>query len=63
MRRKIKKYYKKPQEYVWKVGIVQNYLDEILDGAPLDVRWVSGEPPGVWWADPFILETDERELG
>lgn len=62
MRKTLKKYYKKTQEYVWKVGFVQNSLDEILDGAPLNVKWVSGEPPGVWWADPFILDANEREL-
>lgn len=62
MRSHLRKFYKKTQEYVWKVGIVQNTLDGILAGEPLNVKWVGGETPGTWWADPFILDANEHYL-
>ncbi len=57
----LKKKYQKTQESVWKIGFIQNSLDEILKNEQLHIKYLS-LPTDRWWADPFILDVTDKEI-
>lgn len=57
----IKQIYRKTQESIWKVGFIQNSLDEILKNEQLHIKYLS-LPTDRWWADPFILDVTDKEI-
>ena len=57
----LKHLYQKTQESIWKIGFIQNSLDDILNGKPLSFKWVKMQSDR-WWADPFILDETETEI-
>lgn len=57
----LKRLYQKTQESIWKIGFIYNSIDEIIEGKPLQFRYVP-VPDDRWWADPFILDVTDKEL-
>jgi len=57
----LKKIYQKTQESIWKIGFIQNSLDEILKNEQLHIKYLS-LPTDRWWADPFILDVTDKEI-
>lgn len=46
----------------WNLAIVENSLEEILNGARLNIRVIRNPYKDRWFADPFILRVDSEEL-
>ena len=57
----LKRLYQKTQESIWKIGFIYNSIDEILEGKPLQFRYVPVLDDR-WWADPFILDVTDQEI-
>lgn len=47
---------RKLQERKWNIAIVNNSLEELINGKPLKYRMMEYNNPDAWYADPFILE-------
>jgi len=56
-----KKWFHKICQSVWTIGFVETRIGDILDGSPLQIRWVD-IPKDCWYADPFILNVTEEEI-
>lgn len=56
----IKEYIKRNRESAWLLGILPNGYDDLVKG---NIQWVSkGKYKNKWFADPFILEYDDKEV-
>ena len=58
----IKKCYKKSIALHWEIGFLDNSYADIVNGKPLRVRLVTHDYPTHWFADPFILDVNEKEI-
>ncbi len=46
----------------WAIGFVRNSFDQILDGEDVLVEWIQDDNKKRWFADPFILDENEKEI-
>lgn len=46
----------------WRIGIVENSLEGIVNGEELRVQWPSNPFHDRWFADPFVLAVDGDEV-
>jgi hypothetical protein len=46
----------------WNVGFARGDARALLDGAPLDVRWLDDPPQRSFVADPFVVERDGKRV-
>lgn len=46
----------------WRIGIVENSLEGIVNGEKLRVQWPSNPFHDRWFADPFVLSVDADEV-
>lgn len=46
----------------WKIGFVDDSLDSIMNGTIEHVKYVKHNYKNKWWADPFILDYNEKEI-
>ena len=46
----------------WRIGIVENSLEGIVNGEKLRVQWPSNPFHDRWFADPFVLSVDGDEV-
>ena len=46
----------------WRIGIVENSLERIVNGEELRVQWPSNPFHDRWFADPFVLSVDGDEV-
>jgi len=46
----------------WTIGFIRNSVEQILDGEEIIVDWVLDKNKKRWFADPFILDVDEKEI-
>ena len=46
----------------WNIGFIQNSLESVLRGEPLQVKWVKHQYKKSWFADPFILDVTDTEI-
>lgn len=44
----------------WNVGIIENSIEEIMEGKTYNIRWVRHHYKDRFWADPFIYKHDEE---
>lgn len=58
----IKQFVKSISDECWNIGFVQNSIDSILKGDPLQVQWMQHKCKDSWFADPFVLEVTEGEI-
>lgn len=47
---------------IWNIGFIQNDLDGILYGEPIQVVWMQHSCKKSWFADPFILDVTDDEI-
>lgn len=47
---------------IWNIGFIQNDLDRILQGEPLQVKWLRHACKNSWFADPFVLDVTDDEI-
>lgn len=50
------------REQEWCIAFVDNTLEDVLAGKPLKTVPLRHDCKGRWFADPFILRTDENEI-
>lgn len=58
----IKELVKSYSDETWNIGFIQNDLADILDGEPLQVKWLKHACKKSWFADPFILDVTDEEI-
>lgn len=58
----IKEFIKQYSAETWDIGFIQNSLDEILQGNEIEVRWMKHKLKDSWFADPFIMDIDDKEI-
>lgn len=46
----------------YNIGFVQNDINSILNGDPLNIKWLKHSFRDRWFADPFILEVNNKEI-
>lgn len=46
----------------WTIGFIENDLNSILSGKPLNICWIKHRYSDRWFADPFILDVTETEI-
>lgn len=46
----------------WTIGFVRNTLQDIVEGKELKVDWMKHNYKDRWFADPFVLDADERYI-
>lgn len=62
MTQQIKSYLSKYLGWRWDFGFIENGIPHILDGSRVDIKYAHIETPGRWFADPFIVACDEKEI-
>ena len=58
----IKKIFNKIIVHRWDMGIVNNSVDDIVNGKELSIQYLKNPYNYRWFADPFILSFDEDEI-
>lgn len=58
----IKQFIKSLTNECWNIGFIQNSLDDILEGEPIQVKWMKHTYKKSWFADPFILNITDTEI-
>lgn len=43
----------------WGIGFIDNTLEDVVSGKPLNYKWVKSPYKGRWFADPFLLDVTE----
>ena len=46
----------------WRIGFLQNPLEEVIAGAEPEVRWMKHQRQRGWFADPFVLEVTDTTI-
>ena len=46
----------------WRIGFLQNPLEEVIAGAKPEVRWMRHQHQGGWFADPFVLDVTDTTI-
>lgn len=54
------KFTRKLQERKWNIAIVDNSLEDIIKGLPLNYRMMDYDNSDAWYADPFILDVTDK---
>lgn len=49
-------------EQRWTLGFIENPVEDIVTGKEVNVRYIKGQPKDRWYADPFILCTDNDTI-
>lgn len=44
----------------WNVGIIENSIEDIMEGKMYNIRWVKHHYKDRFWADPFLYKHDEE---
>ena len=47
---------------IWSIGILENTIEDVVNGKPLSLRRIDNPYKDRWWADPFILEVTEDRI-
>lgn len=58
----IKKIFNKIIVHRWDMGIVNNSVDDVVNGKELSIQYLKNPYNYRWFADPFILSFDEDEI-
>ena len=54
--------YRKLKLHRWEIGLSETPLDDVINGKPLDLHWISLPFKDRWFADPFILDITDSEI-
>lgn len=46
----------------WDIGIITTSLSDIMNGSDITVRWIKHNFKDSWFADPFILDVDDKKI-
>ena len=46
----------------WRIGFLQNTLEEVIAGAEPVIKWMRGKHQDGWFADPFVLEVTDSSI-
>jgi len=46
----------------WRIGFLQNTLEEVIAGAEPEIKWMRGKHPDGWFADPFVLKVTDTAI-
>lgn len=58
----LKKWYNDILIHRWELGFIENPIHEIIEGKELQIKYVKFPFEGRWYADPFILEYNDKEI-
>ena len=58
----LKKIYRYITSEKWTIGFVNNKIDDIINGKELDITWIRHKFNDRWFADPFVLDVDEKYI-
>lgn len=58
----VKNYYKKLTALHWEIGFLDNSYSDIVNGKPIKIQLVTHDYPTHWFADPFILEVNDKTI-
>lgn len=58
----IKDLYNKALESSWTLGFIINSSEDIILKKEIAVKWINSDYKDRWWADPFILDVNEKEI-
>ena len=56
------KIYRYVYEQHWTIGFIEQPITEVLEGMRLIVHYVKNMPRECWFADPFILDCNDKEI-
>ena len=46
----------------WRIGFLQNTLEEVIAGAEPVIKWMRAKHPDGWFADPFVLKVTDTSI-
>ena len=46
----------------WRIGFLQNTLEEVIAGAEPVIKWMRGKHQDGWFADPFVLKVTDTSI-
>ena len=46
----------------WRIGFLQNTLEEVIAGAEPEIKWMRGKHQDGWFADPFVLKVTDTSI-
>ena len=46
----------------WRIGFLQNTLEEVIAGAEPEIKWMRAKHPDGWFADPFVLKVTDSSI-
>ena len=46
----------------WRIGFLQNTLEEVIAGAEPEIKWMRAIHPDGWFADPFVLKVTDTSI-
>lgn len=58
----LKDLYRRIVFHRWELGFIDNPLKDVIEGKNLNIKCVKFPFHGRWFADPFILDYDEKEI-
>lgn len=62
MASKIRKKYRQLRSWRWNIALCDTPVEDLLQGKEMKLRWLKHEHRGGWFADPFILSANDREV-
>ena len=46
----------------WRIGFLQNTLEEVIAGAEPEIKWMRAKHQDGWFADPFVLKVTDTSI-
>ena len=46
----------------WRIGFLQNTLEEVIAGAEPEIKWMRAKHQDGWFADPFVLKVTDSSI-
>ena len=46
----------------WRIGFLQNTLEEVIAGAEPEIKWMRAKHQDGWFADPFVLKVTDTAI-
>lgn len=56
------KKYRQLRSWRWNIALCDTPVEDLLQGKEMKLRWLKHEHSGGWFADPFILSANDREV-
>ena len=58
----LRKIYSSLVDHRWLLGFIEEPLEDVINHKPYEIHYVTGIPRDRWYADPFILDYNDKQI-